>query len=675
MTGENPLLSVVIPVYNVAPYLADSLRSIQQQVVEDIEVIVVDDESTDGSDRVAREFAERDPRFRIITQPNAGPGIARNTGFRAATGRYLTFADGDDLVTPRGYAAMVACLEETGSAIAAGNAYRFSEAKGVYQSWTHRLIFAESALRTTIQDSPLLVKDRMMWNKVYRRSFWDAGGFEFPDMRVLEDYIVALRAYLEAPSVDLLSQHVYLWRERPSRDSITQQVSNLQHAADRFSAARDVLQMVAAHTTDRDVLQEIMSSFQHVDLVSLAESMVAVPEIDQPQAEQYATDLAHMIDPTLATDTSRLARLVHRSLLSGDVQLARDVAQWRLTGDTHTLIATLREQKRYSRLPVALGAVVARRKPQNPAKARKLRSSLVWAHWSDDQLHLTILSTLRTDMARRVSAHLLLIPAEGRVVRIPVDTVPTDNAVQVHAAIPADVLRDPPSWEYLRVAVQLRSGPFTWRGPVATRAALFPPIHPLGDGSWAQVRGLGWYLAVERISNPILVDSVEVDGDDFVLRADSGQPAIDLQVDRPFPTAGIGFRLEGAARLSAATLLADDPPDNPVTMVAERPISIREPATDRPLWWVRLPSDTDADGDEIPEPPQRVFLRGHPASRPVGDRLVSLTRGWYGTLVVRQAPLGATSGAADVAGTPPVDLLVAEDAEAAIDPIGSPSAN
>lgn len=670
MTGPNPLLSVVVPVYNVAPYLSDSLSSIQQQLVRDIEVIVVDDDSTDGSGQIARGFSERDRRFRVITQPNAGPGIARNTGARAARGRYLTFADGDDLVTPRGYSAMIACLEETGSMIAAGNAYRFSEAKGVYQSWTHRQIFADSALRTTIEDSPLLVKDRMMWNKVYRRSFWDAGKFEFPDMRVLEDYIVALRAYLEAPSVDLLSQHVYLWRERPSRDSITQQVSNLHHAADRFSAARDVLNMVSAHTTDTDVLREIMSSFQHVDLVSLAESMVAVPESDQPEAERYATELAHMIDPRLATETSRLARLVHKSLLAGDIQLARDVAQWRLTGDTHTLVANLREQKRYGKLPVALGAVVARRKPQNPAKARKLRSSLVWANWSGDDLQLTVLSTLRTDMARRVSAQLLLIPVDGKVVHLPVDTAPTDNAVQVHAVVPAELLRSIPSWEYLRVAVQLRSGPFTWRGPVASAAALFPPIHPLGDGTWTQVRGLGWYLGLERVNDPVLVDSVDVVDGEFIVRADDGQPSIDLQVDRPFPTPAIGFRLDGEARIDAAALVRDDPPDNPVTMVAERPVSLAQEQTETPLWWVRLPVDEEED-EEPQEVPRRVFLKGHPASHTVGDRVVSLTRGWYGTLVVRQSPIGTTSGAADVAGTPPVDLLVAEDAEAAINPTQS----
>lgn len=672
MTDANPLLSVVVPVYNVASYLGDTLTSLQQQLVHDIEIIVVDDESTDGSDRIAREFADRDTRFRVVAQANAGPGIARNTGVEVATGRYLAFADGDDLVTPRGYAAMIACLEETGSAIAAGNAYRFSEAKGVQQSWTHRQIFAESALRTNIHESPLLVKDRMMWNKVYRRSFWDAGRFVFPDMRVLEDYIVALRAYLEAPSVDLLSQHVYLWRDRPSRDSITQQVSNLQHAADRFTAARDVLRMVGAHTTDTEVLQEVMSSFQHVDLVSLAESMVAVPETDQPKAERYATELAHMIDPRLATDTSRLARLIHKSLLAGDVQLARDVAQWRLTGDTNTLVGTLREQKRYDKLPVALGAVVARRKPQNPARPRKLRSSLVWANWSGDELQLTILSTLRTDMARRVSAHLLLIPAEGRMIRVPVDIAPTDNAVQVHARIPATLLRDLPSWEHLSLAVALRSGPLSWRGTVAARAALFPPIHPLGDGTWAQLRGLGWSLALERVSDPILVESVDVVGDDFVLRAGPAQPVIDLQVDRPFPTSSIPFRLDGEARINTGTLLADDPPDNPVTSVAERPISLAPDETKDPLWWIPLPVDPDAE-DQSVLTPRRVFLQGHPASHIVGDRLVSLTRGWYGNLVVRQSPLGTTSGAADVPGTPPADLLVTEDAEAAIDPTGSQS--
>lgn len=678
MTGTTPLLSIVVPFHNVAAYLEECLTSIQRQLVDDIQVIMVDDESTDESPQIARRFVESDPRFQLVRQRNQGPGIARNTGIDHATGRYLAFADGDDVVTPRGYAALLACLEETGSDIAAGNAYRFSEEKGVHQSWTHRRIFAKSKLRTTISKTPLLVRDRMMWNKVYRRSFWDAGGYRFPDMRVLEDYIVALQAYLEASSVDMIAQHVYLWRNRPSGDSITQQGSRLEHARDRFVAVRNVLDIVADHATDVEVRSEITSSFQHVDLVSLAESMVTVPEADRPEATQYAVELARMLDPALAVDTSRLSRLVHRSLLRGDIELVEMVASWRLTGDTRGLVTALRDAGRYRQMPVAVGAAVARRKRQNPLRPRKLRSSLVWAAWIGQELHLTVLCTLRTDLAKRVDAQLRLLPAHGRAVRVPVDVVPTDNAVQLHARISVAELARIGDWKHLRMSARLATGPLRWRGPIALRAPLLPAPGRLPDGTWAQLRGTGWHLGFERLADPVLIERVTAVDGGFLIRPVADQEPVTLQVKRPFPTTDLTVELDGETFLPVDAVLRDDPPDNPVTGIAERPFVIDDDEPEEePLSWLNLEPDEDEIEDDEPEQdepdPQaldtgRVLLLGHPVSSMVGETVVSLTRGWYGSLVVRQAPLHTTVAAPSPVDEPPADLLVAEEALAALEP-------
>src|SRR5687768_15501471 len=91
-----PKVSVVVPVYNVEPYLAACLQSISAQTYRNIEVVVVDDGSTDGSLAVARRARRQDRRIRIVTQPNGGLSSARNTGTAAATGEYLAFVDSDD---------------------------------------------------------------------------------------------------------------------------------------------------------------------------------------------------------------------------------------------------------------------------------------------------------------------------------------------------------------------------------------------------------------------------------------------------------------------------------------------------------------------------------------------------------------------------------------------------
>lgn len=96
-----PTISVVIPVYNCESYIGEALKSVQTQNVQDLEIIVVNDGSTDGTLSVAESFAERDRRIRIISQANSGkPAVARNVGLSHSTGEYVCFLDGDDLFLP-----------------------------------------------------------------------------------------------------------------------------------------------------------------------------------------------------------------------------------------------------------------------------------------------------------------------------------------------------------------------------------------------------------------------------------------------------------------------------------------------------------------------------------------------------------------------------------------------
>ena len=89
-------VSVIIPVYNVEKYLRACLDSVVNQTLRDIEVICVDDGSTDGSPAILAEYAAKDPRVKVLTQPKSNAGAARNAGMSIATGEYLGFVDADD---------------------------------------------------------------------------------------------------------------------------------------------------------------------------------------------------------------------------------------------------------------------------------------------------------------------------------------------------------------------------------------------------------------------------------------------------------------------------------------------------------------------------------------------------------------------------------------------------
>ncbi|MFJ8250010.1 CDP-glycerol glycerophosphotransferase family protein [Streptomyces sp. NPDC094466] len=233
-----PLLSVVVPVHNVEAYLDDCLRSVADQTLEAIEVVMVDDGSTDGSARIAAEFAARDSRFRLVRQRNAGLSAARNTGVRHTTPTvpYLAFADSDDIVVHDAYERMTASLESTGSDLATGNVWRLT-AQGRQQAWQYRWLTATRP-RTHITRDPRLLADRVAWNKVFRRSFWDAHGFAFPVGKLYEDTPVMIPAHHLAGSVDVLHEHVYHWRVREG--SITRRRTDVTGVRDRIAACEQV---------------------------------------------------------------------------------------------------------------------------------------------------------------------------------------------------------------------------------------------------------------------------------------------------------------------------------------------------------------------------------------------------------------------------------------------------
>src|SRR6185312_3721403 len=118
--GHRPTLSIVVPVYNVAPWLDECLNSLRSQSFTDLEIVVVNDGSTDSSAAIARRHAQADPRVRVHDFANGGLGRARNRGLELCRGSYVLFTDSDDRVPSGAIAAMMAQLHETGSNLVTG---------------------------------------------------------------------------------------------------------------------------------------------------------------------------------------------------------------------------------------------------------------------------------------------------------------------------------------------------------------------------------------------------------------------------------------------------------------------------------------------------------------------------------------------------------------------------
>ncbi|MFF2198255.1 CDP-glycerol glycerophosphotransferase family protein [Streptomyces sp. NPDC058157] len=248
-----PRLSIVVPSYNVELYLDECLESLAAQTFDDFEVVIVDDGSTDNSAAIAAAFAERDQRFRVVLQQNAGLGAARNVGFRHASpdSEYIAFVDSDDTMPSDAYQKLIDALDASGSDFAAGNVKRFRSV-GMQQSWGHRVAFANTRLKTHISKFPALVTDRTAWNKVYRRGFWEEHGFQYPEGILYEDAPVSIPAHYFAKSVDVISDCVYHWRVRETGErSITQRSTDPVSVIDRVTSVRLVREALLGKTGEK----------------------------------------------------------------------------------------------------------------------------------------------------------------------------------------------------------------------------------------------------------------------------------------------------------------------------------------------------------------------------------------------------------------------------------------
>ena len=208
-----PLISIIIPVYNVQDHVADCIASLRAQTLADFEAIVVDDGSTDDSADIARQAIADDPRFRLIRQDNRGLSGARNTGLDLVQGHFIAFVDSDDRVASGYLYQMWRALEETGADwVACGIRFCFPDGTSACHSAIHGQAGAHSSGRVT--RFPLTGWDQAIrhfpsaWNKLYRRSLIE--GLRFPEGTWFEDHGFFYRAAARTDHIAHLEEPLYL---------------------------------------------------------------------------------------------------------------------------------------------------------------------------------------------------------------------------------------------------------------------------------------------------------------------------------------------------------------------------------------------------------------------------------------------------------------------------------
>lgn len=218
--GATPSLSVVLPVYNGAAFIEETLSSILDQTFTDYELICIDDGSTDNSIEMLAEYAGNDSRMRVISQTNEGPGAARNRGLDAASGEFVIILDADDIYDSLMFEAMIAKAKDSDADVVICRSTLFDDASGeeLDSSW----VIKNDQLPKSSTFSPENIKDFIFtafmgwpWDKLYRRSYIEREKLRFPKLSNSEDLFFVFLSLAKASRISVIDSS--LIRHRMNR--------------------------------------------------------------------------------------------------------------------------------------------------------------------------------------------------------------------------------------------------------------------------------------------------------------------------------------------------------------------------------------------------------------------------------------------------------------------------
>ncbi|MBQ6273634.1 MAG: glycosyltransferase [Oscillospiraceae bacterium] len=211
MPDENIKISVLVPVYNVARFLPRCLDSLAAQSLRDIEILLIDDGSTDDSAAICADYVARDGRFRLLRQENRGLSAVRNRHLEEARGEYLLFVDSDDWVAPDFCEAPWRCARaQDADLVLFGFRHVTEEGEPLplKGSLPQGPIDRETALRLLLTGPSF----SYVWNKLWKKSLFH--GLRFPEGRMYEDVAVTYLSVLRAERIVSLPQVLYYYRKR-----------------------------------------------------------------------------------------------------------------------------------------------------------------------------------------------------------------------------------------------------------------------------------------------------------------------------------------------------------------------------------------------------------------------------------------------------------------------------
>ena len=258
------LISVIVPIYNTEKYLVECVESIRKQTYSKIEIILVDDGSTEASSEICDEFAEKDSRVRVFHKENEGVAVARNFGIQQSNGQYVVIVDSDDIAVDKMIEVLYTQIKENDADIAVGNYYIYDESDGNFYYYITEADYCVEVL------SPQELIDRQAgawkWNstafmlttfKLYKKVLFD--DVSFTHGRRFDDEASTHRLFLRSKKTVFVNDNVYLYRRRSG---------SIMRSKFDLSWARDLVEVFSKKISDL-VLAGVDVSVMRIRFVNL----------------------------------------------------------------------------------------------------------------------------------------------------------------------------------------------------------------------------------------------------------------------------------------------------------------------------------------------------------------------------------------------------------------------
>mgnify|MGYP002524195620 CR=1 FL=1 len=290
-----PIISVIVPVYKVEPYLRQCVDSILAQTFTDFELILVDDGSPDNCGKICDTYTKQDSRVQVIHQENEGLSAARNAGIDAANGAYLTFIDSDDRISEDYLKRLYHAIREGNSDIAICNMRSFAvegELKSTdvcIESYPKLMTGLEACRSIYHMDGKVPI---MAWGKLYRANLFR--GIRYPVGLIHEDDATTPKLLFRSNKISMIPERLYYYRTRP--DSIT----GCSFSAKRFDCVKAVQSCI-----------EFFREADNSELVKLAECAQKVTQ-SKMVIRAYGAGQADQIPANYSMTKWNALRYIHR---------------------------------------------------------------------------------------------------------------------------------------------------------------------------------------------------------------------------------------------------------------------------------------------------------------------------------------------------------------------------